>query len=64
VIKSGEGHSDLTTILIHIHTKYEGTCTQYKYNIDLFDIEVNIQGHNLISIQDTLTWGIYIHTNM
>lgn len=32
VIKSGEGHSDLTTIFVHIHTKYEGTCTQYKYN--------------------------------
>ena len=31
----------------------------YYQNIDLFDIEVNIQGHNLIFIQDTLTWGIY-----
>jgi len=53
----------MKALALNINTILSRTKVYYQ-NIDLFDIEVNIQGHNLIFIQDTLTWDIYIHTNM
>ena len=48
---------NMKALALNINTILSMTIVYYQ-NIDLFDIEVNIQGHNLIFIQDTLTWGI------